>query len=124
MSSKSKENGHNHIAGGTKIKGDIESKGDLRVDGWISGTLVTDGKIVIGAEGYVEGNIKCKSADISGTVKADMEIAELIILKESAKMDGNIVTKKISIEPGAMFSGNCKMGNANNNSANDGKKQK
>jgi cytoskeletal protein CcmA (bactofilin family) len=122
MSSKSKENGHNHIAAGTKINGEIESKGDLRIDGRISGSIVTQGKIVVGTEGYVEGNIKCKNADISGTVKADMDIEELIVLKETAKMNGNIVTKKISIEPGAEFSGNCKMGDKT--SPNDGKKQK
>jgi cytoskeletal protein CcmA (bactofilin family) len=122
MGVKSKENGHNHIATGTKIKGDIESKGDLRIDGHISGSIITEGKIVVGTEGYVEGNIKCRNADISGTVIADMDIAELIVLKETAKMNGNIITKKISIEPGAEFSGNCKMGDKN--SPNDGKKQK
>jgi len=112
MGSKIKENGHvhNHIALDTKITGDIESKGDLRIDGWISGKIVTNGKIVVGTEGHVKGNIHCKTADIAGEVIADIEIEELIILKETAHLNGNISTKKISIEPGAIFTGNCNMG--------------
>ncbi len=127
MANKSKDNNghvHNHIAIDTKITGDIISKGDLRVDGWISGNLNTEGKIVIGTEGHVEGIIKCKNADISGSVMADMEIAELIVLKETAVMSGNIITKKISIEPGAKFTGNCNMGNKPTNINDDKKKQK
>ena len=126
MASKVKENGHvhNHIAIDTKINGDIESKSDLRVDGWISGKIVTEGKIVVGTEGHVEGNIHCKNADISGNVLADMEVSDLIILKETAHMKGNIVTKNISIEPGAEFTGNCKMDNQTAAPADNGKKQK
>ncbi len=124
MGSKSKENGHvhNHIAIDTNITGDITSKGDLRIDGHISGTIVSEGKIVIGREGLVEGKVKCKNADIAGNVKADIEVDELIVLKETSVMTGNIVTQKISIEPGAQFTGNCTMGNNTAATLKNGKK--
>ena len=126
MGAKTKENGHihNHIAIDTNITGDINSKGDLRIDGHISGTIVSEGKIVIGQDGFVEGKIKCKNADIAGEVKADIEVTDLIVLKETSVMTGNILTQKISIEPGAQFTGNCTMGNSNTATAKDGKKQK
>jgi len=126
MASKGKENGHvhNHIAIDTKITGDINSKGDLRVDGQISGTVITEGKIVVGPDGRVEGTIKCKNANISGVISANLEVAELIVLKDTAKIKGDILTKKISIEPGAEFTGNCKMGNESSTTTMDGKRQK
>jgi len=101
----------NIIGNGTDITGDISSNGDLRVDGFINGTIRSSGKIVIGSTGRVEGNISCQNADISGEVKADIQVKELLSLKATAIVSGDIHTNKLAIEPGAVFTGACKMGN-------------
>lgn len=99
----------NIIAYGTFIKGDIESEGDFRIEGKIIGTVKAKGKIVIGESGAVDGEIYCTNADISGDVKARLDVLEGMILRASSKFSGDVTTKKIAIETGAVFSGTCKM---------------
>ncbi|PLX12198.1 MAG: cell shape determination protein CcmA [Marinilabiliales bacterium] len=100
---------HNLISQGTTIKGDIETSGDLRIDGNIIGNIITKGKLVVGESAHIEGTIECENADISGKITAKVKINNLVRLSETSKFSGDIVTKKISIEPGAIFSGNCQM---------------
>ena len=100
----------NTIGVGTTINGEIMSKGDIRVDGTLKGSINTSGKVVLGKEGVVEGGVVCNSADIAGTIKAKITVSELLILKETAKLTGDIVANKLSIEPGASFTGSCSMG--------------
>jgi cytoskeletal protein CcmA (bactofilin family) len=101
----------NMFGQGTIIKGDIESVGDLRIDGHLIGTIRTKGKIVVGSTGKVEGELYCKQADISGNVTAKLEADELTMLKSSAVFTGDLLTGKLSIETGARFSGKCQMKN-------------
>jgi len=101
----------NIIGNGTEIKGDIKTNGDLRIDGFIKGTISATGKVVVGSTGKVEGEISCQNADISGDVKAHIKVTELLSLKANAVVSGDILTNKLAIEPGAVFTGACKMGN-------------
>ena len=100
----------NMIGAGTIITGDIVSKGDIRVDGTLKGSVNTQGKVVLGREGVIEGDVNCKDADVSGTIKAKITVSQLLSLKTTAKLNGDIITNKLSIEPGATFSGSCSMG--------------
>ena len=100
----------NMIGAGTIITGDIVSKGDIRVDGTLKGSVNTEGKVVLGREGMIEGDVICKDADISGVIKAKITVSQLLSLKTNAKLNGDIITNKLSIEPGATFSGSCSMG--------------
>ena len=100
----------NMIGAGTVITGDIYSKGDIRVDGTLKGSIITEGKVVLGREGIIEGDIECRDADISGTIKAKITVSQLLSLKTSAKLNGDIVSNKLSIEPGSEFTGSCSMG--------------
>jgi len=100
----------NMIGVGTIITGDIVSKGDIRIDGTLKGSVNTEGKVVLGREGMIEGDVICKDADISGTIKAKITVSQLLSLKTTAKLNGDIITNKLSIEPGAAFSGSCSMG--------------
>jgi len=100
----------NIIGQGTSILGDINSNGDIRVDGTLKGSIKTEGKVVLGKEGIVEGDVICQNADISGIIKAKITVSNLLSLKETAKLKGDIVTNKLSIEPGAEFTGSCSMG--------------
>ncbi|MAO33516.1 MAG: cell shape determination protein CcmA [Flavobacteriales bacterium] len=100
----------NTIGAGTVITGDIQSKGDVRIDGNLKGSVNTTGKLVLGKEGVIEGDVVCNNADISGTLKAKITVSQLLLLKTTAKLTGDISTNKLSIEPGATFTGSCSMG--------------
>jgi cytoskeletal protein CcmA (bactofilin family) len=99
----------NLISNGTDITGDIRSTGDIRIDGTLSGNLTTKGKVVIGTTGKVKGEIICKNSEVSGSIEGKITVSQLLILKASSKILGDIATSKLSIEPGAVFSGNCRM---------------
>lgn len=101
----------NLIGNGTDIIGDITSNGDLRIDGSLKGTIKSSGKVVVGSTGRVEGEIICQNADLSGEVKAHLKVYELLSLKANAVVTGDIITNKLAIEPGAVFTGACTMGN-------------
>ncbi len=100
----------NLIGNGTTIIGDIKSNGDVRIDGSLKGNLSISVKLVVGPSGNIEGNIICQNADISGEIHGKVTVSELLSLKASAKVLGDIVTGKISIEPNATFTGTCNMG--------------
>lgn len=99
----------NLISNGTDISGDIKSTGDIRIDGTLTGNLNTKGKVVIGVTGKVNGEVICKNSEVSGSVEGKIIVSQLLILKASSKITGDIATSKLSIEPGAKFTGNCKM---------------
>lgn len=103
-------NSVNLIGAGTKIKGNIQSEGDIRIDGTLIGTITSKGKVVVGSTGTVEGEITCENADISGTVKIKITVSNILLLKPTAKLTGDIVTSKLAIESGATFTGTCSMG--------------
>ena len=100
----------NIVGVGTSIEGDIISSGDIRIDGSLKGTVKTRGKLVVGPSGNVEGEVYCQNADISGSIRGKVNVTELLSLKGTAKLSGEISTGKLSIEPGADFSGSCSMG--------------
>ena len=99
----------NIIASGTSIKGDLKTDGVIRLNGHLEGNLQTQEKLVLGQNGMVTGEIKCKNADIEGSINGKIQVQELLCLKKSANIQGDIITKQLSVEPGAVFTGTCKM---------------
>jgi cytoskeletal protein CcmA (bactofilin family) len=99
----------NLISNGTEIIGNIISTGDIRIDGNLNGNLNTKGKVVIGASGRVKGEVVCKNLEVSGAIEGKVAVENLLNLKVSSKINGEIVTSRLSIEPGAKFTGTCKM---------------
>lgn len=104
-------NSHNTITAGTEINGDINSSGDIRLDGTLVGNLNAGGKLVVGESGKVKGIINCKNSDIYGIVEGKINVTELLSLKSSSQIDGDVVTNRLAIEPGCKFSGTCRMNN-------------
>lgn len=100
----------NLIGAGTEITGDVNSNGDIRIDGTLTGNLKTAGKVVIGETGKVNGEIDCKNSEVLGEIHGKIKVGELLSLKATSKIFGDIITKKLAIEPGSKFTGNCKMG--------------
>lgn len=113
----------NIIRKGTQITGDVTCSGDIRIDGLLKGTLISEGKVVIGTSGLVDGEVTCKNADISGEIKGKMTVRELLQLKATANISGDINTNKLSIEPGANFTGTCNMGTVVNGIKNEEKEE-
>jgi cytoskeletal protein CcmA (bactofilin family) len=99
----------NLLGAGTEIVGNITSGSDIRIDGSLSGNLKTKGKVVIGETGSVLGEIHCKNADVDGSIEGKIVVAELLSLKAPSNIKGDIKAKKLAIEPGAKFTGNCNM---------------
>lgn len=98
------------IGSGNTITGDIDAQGDIRVDGTVKGNVISKAKVLIGAEGVIEGNIQCREADIMGQVFGNIKTEELLHLKGNAAVSGDINTAKLLIEPTVSFNGQCHMG--------------
>jgi len=110
LNDETSSNSINLIGPGTVIKGDVSSDGDLRIDGKVVGTITSKSKVVIGATGVVEGEIKSQNTDIFGTLKGNVHATDMVFLKATANLEGDINTGKIVIEAGAIFKGRCNMG--------------
>ena len=102
-------NSINIITAGTLIKGDITASGDFRLDGTLEGNIQLNGKLVVGDSGVVKGNVLCVNANIIGTVNGNLSVKELLSLNSTARVKGDILINKLSIEPGAVFTGKCRM---------------
>lgn len=100
----------NLFAEGTFIKGDIKTLSDIRIDGTVEGAVVSDAKVVVGPAGKITGQLTCQNADISGYIQGTIEVGELLFLKSTAVIEGNITTEKLVVEAGAVFNGHCQMG--------------
>jgi cytoskeletal protein CcmA (bactofilin family) len=114
----------NLISNGTEITGDIKSQGDIRIDGMLVGNLLTRGKVVIGNTGKVKGEINCKFSEVSGEIEGKINVTQLLTLKSSARINGDIITNKLSIEPGSRFTGNCNMSETDESAKGDGESEK
>lgn len=101
----------NRIGKATRIKGDITSEADFRIDGTLEGSITTSGKVVIGKDGVVEGKVLCHNADIEGQFSGTLNIAGLLLLRASANIEGEVIVAKLSVEPGAAFNVTCSMKN-------------
>ena len=99
------------ISAGTILTGDLQSDGDLRIDGTIKGNVTSSAKVIIGNTGFVEGLVIGQQADIAGKVAGNIEVKELLQLREQCTVQGNITAGKLQIEPSATFNGQCKMNN-------------
>lgn len=97
----------NRLVEGTFIKGDIKADSNFRIDGKLVGSLDTLGKLVIGPNGRVEGDVKCANADIEGEMVGNIIVDGLLNIKSTAKIEGNITTNQIGMEIGSAFSGVC-----------------
>ena len=105
-------NSSNTIGKGTTIQGTIETYGNIRVDGRIIGNIITKSKLVLGQSSFVDGNVLAQNAEVLGEVKGKLEVTDLLTLKPSAVVHGDIITNKLVVETGAKFNGGCKMGSA------------
>jgi cytoskeletal protein CcmA (bactofilin family) len=100
----------NSMVQGTKMEGTLHADSDIRIDGELKGSLVCKGKLIIGETGKIEGDIKCANAVIEGSFDGILNVSELLHIKETARINGEINTDKLIVQSGAVFNVSCKMG--------------
>jgi len=105
-----KEQEITQIGHSVTIKGDISGKSDVRVAGNINGSITIEGELIVERQGTVEAEIKTTTAVIAGMVKGNIDVAEKLVLESTSQFVGNIKTKQLIIQEGAIFQGNCQMG--------------
>jgi cytoskeletal protein CcmA (bactofilin family) len=98
------------IGKGTSVEGDLNTVGNIRIEGDVKGNVTCQAKIALGQSSYVEGTVLAQNAEIAGEIQGSIEVAELLILRPSAVIHGDIVTNKLVVESGATFNGSCRMG--------------
>ncbi len=100
---------YNALCQGTQIKGNIEADRDFRIDGEVEGNITCSGKVVVSQTGSVKGKIACANAEIGGRVVGDILVSELLTLRSTANIEGDVKTKSLVVEPAAIFNGTCSM---------------
>ena len=105
-----KEQEITQIGHSVTIKGDISGNSDVRVAGNVVGGISIEGELIVERQGVVEAEIKTTTAVVAGSVKGNIECSDKLILESTSQFEGNIKTKRLIIQEGAIFQGNCQMG--------------
>ena len=103
-------NVNNSIGQGTTVEGNLTTIGNIRIEGKTIGGITTKAKVVLGHSAKVKGNIIAQNAEVGGEVEGVLEVSELLTLKSTAVVKGDIIANKLVFEEGAQFNGKCKMG--------------
>lgn len=99
----------NMLVRGTYVEGSISTESDIRIDGKMSGKLSSKGKVIIGPSGEITGDIECQNAMIEGQFSGNLLVHELLQVKETAKVEGDVTTKKLIVQSGSVFNVTCNM---------------
>lgn len=113
-------NSNNNIGQGTVFTGNIETFGNIRIEGTINGDVTSKAKIVVGPSAKIDGNLESDLCEVEGHVTGSISVTDLLVLKPSCKVEGNIQTNKLVVESGAQFFGNCQMGRTTATSSTTG----
>jgi cytoskeletal protein CcmA (bactofilin family) len=104
-------NALNALAKGTEAEGTMRCESDLRVDGTMKGKLFCKAKLIIGPTGVIEGEVQCQNAVVEGRFKGILKVADLLHVRETAEVEGDISTNKLTVQNGARFNVSCAMEN-------------
>lgn len=99
----------NQIMEGTEIEGKITCIGDIRIDGILHGLLVSKAKVIVGPTGFIKGDVVCANASIQGKIEGTIKVKELLDLRSTAQMLGEVLCGKLKVDAGAIINGTCKM---------------
>ena len=100
----------NLIAEKTTITGNIQTVGDVRIDGVVNGDIEVKGRLVIGSAGKIKGNVTATESEVAGNLIGDIKVTEMLTVKASARIEGLVHIAKLLVEPGAIFKAKCIMG--------------
>ena len=103
----------NSLIQGTSIEGTLQADKDIRIDGSLKGNLYCKGKVIIGPTGTITGDVQCENAVIEGRFEGVLLVTDILHVKETARVDGDVTTQKLVVQPGSVFNVKCKMGTSN-----------
>lgn len=98
------------VAAGTTIEGKFSSTENVRMDGKVKGEVKCSLRLVMGETGRIEGTIHTKDAIIMGTIEGELVAEGLLHLKSTAVIRGTITAKNMTVDEGARYIGECKIG--------------
>ena len=101
--------GLNSLVKDTHIEGTIRTASDIRIEGTLVGDLDCQAKLIIGTSGRVEGQVSCRTAMIEGHFEGTLHVGELLEVRETAKVSGDITYGKLKIDSGAVLTGQLQM---------------
>jgi cytoskeletal protein CcmA (bactofilin family) len=93
------------------IRGDVTGDEDLTIQGRIEGTVtLKQHNVAVGPEGKVDASIHARMVTVEGEVKGDLHGQEQVVLRKTARVQGNIQAPRVTLEDGARFRGGIDMG--------------
>ena len=99
------------ISSGVVIEGKVSSNGNVRVDGTVKGDITAQGNLTVGEHGTIQGQLTGDVISIGGKVEGTVNAKEKLVLESKAILKGDLLTKILVVEAGAMFEGKSAMGN-------------
>jgi cytoskeletal protein CcmA (bactofilin family) len=99
------------LSEGVKLEGKLVSKGNVRIDGSVNGNIDAASNVTIGEHGDVNGEVKAQVIIIGGNVLGTVVANEKIVLESSSNLKGDLITKILVVEEGAVFDGKSTMSN-------------
>lgn len=100
----------NILGKGSVIRGDLETVGNFRVEGSVYGNIYSKAKVVLSDTAELKGHLVSQNGEIAGRIEGTIQVVELLVIKSTAKIFGDITCKKLIIEAGAQFNGRCDTG--------------
>jgi len=97
------------ISAGAVIEGKLTSNGNIRIDGIINGNIDAHGNITVGEHGEINGEVKGKTITLGGKVFGSINASEKVLLEAKSILKGDLITKILVVEEGAVFDGTSKM---------------
>jgi cytoskeletal protein CcmA (bactofilin family) len=99
------------LSGGVKIEGNFYSEGNVRIDGKIKGNVVITGSLTLGEHCVIEGEVSARNITLSGRVEGKVFANERVKLEPKSVLKGDLITKYLIVEEGAVFEGRSMMKN-------------
>lgn len=97
----------NSLVSGTTVEGNINAGSDIRIDGKLIGNLSCRGKVIIGPEGNIQGEVTCENAVIEGKFDGNLKVKNSLLIKENAVITGEVDTENLTVQAGASFNVSC-----------------
>lgn len=97
------------ISSGVVIDGKVTSNGNVRVDGSVKGDITAQGNLTVGEHGSIQGQLTGETVSIGGKVEGTVNAKEKLVLETKAVLKGDLITKILVVEAGAIFEGKSSM---------------
>lgn len=98
-----------HLGEGTEVEGTLRFEGSVRIDGKFSGKIISPATLILGPSAAVDGELEVAQLAVHGALKGTVHARDRITIHSSGKVEADLKTQRLVIEPGAFFQGRCEM---------------